>query len=159
MKGWFSLFCILNGSVQFSYSLMSDYLWTHELHHTIPPCPTPTPGVRPNPCPSSQWCHPTIPSSVIPFSSCPLSFPATGSFPVSQLFTSGSQSIGSSALASVLPMTIQDCFRLGLTDLISLQTKGLSRVFSSTTIQKHQFFGKPSVWSNSHIHTWLLEKP
>ena len=100
-----------------------------------------TPGVYPNSCPSSQWWHPTISSSVVPFSSCPQSFPASGSFPVSQLFTSGGQSTGVSASTSVLPMNIQDWFRLGWTGWISLQSKGLSRVFSSTTVQKHQFFG------------------
>ena len=111
-------------------------------------------------CPLSRWCHPTISSSVIPFSSCLQSFPASGSFPVSQFFISGSQSIGASASASVLPMNIQDWFPLRLTGLNSLQSKGLSRVFSKTTVQKHKFFGsQPSLWSNSHIPTWLLEKP
>ena len=115
-------------------------------------------GACSNSCPSSQWCHPTISSSVAPFSSCPHSFAASGSSPVNQLFTSGGQSNGTSA--SVLPMNIQDSFPLGLTSLISLQSKGLSRVFSSTTFLKHQFFSaQPSLWSNSHIHTWLLEKP
>ena len=109
---------------------------------------------------STQWCHPTISSSVIPFSPCPQSFPASGSFPMSWLFASGSQSVGTSALASVIPMNIQDWFPLGLTGRISLQSKGLSRVFSSTTVQGCQFFStQPSLWSNSHIHTWLLEKP
>ena len=108
----------------------------------------------------SWWCHPTISSSVAPFSSCCHSFPGSGSFLMSWLFTSGSRSIGASASASVLPMNIQNWFPLGLTGLIFLQSKGLSRVFSSTTLQKHQFFGsQPSLWSNSHIHTWLLEKP
>ena len=125
------------------------------------PCSLPTPGVHPNPCPPSWWCHPTISSSVVPFSSCPQSCPASGSFPVSRLFTSGGQSIGASTSASVLPMNIRDWFPWGLTDLISLLSKELSmRVFSSTTVQKHQFFSaQPSLWSNSHIHTWLLEKP
>ena len=109
-------------------------------------------------CLSSRWCHPTISSSVIPFSSCLQSFPASGSFPVSQFFASGGQCIGASA--SVLLMNIQGWFLLGLTSLISLQSKELSRVFSNTTVEKHQFFGaQPSIWSNSHIHTWLLEKP
>ena len=111
-------------------------------------------------CPSSQWCHPTILSSVIPFSSCPQSFPASGSFQKSQLFASGGQSIGVSALASVLPMNTQDWSPLGWTGWISLQSKGFSRVFSNTTVQKHQFFGAQlSSQSNSHIHTWPLEKP
>ena len=113
-----------------------------------------------NSCPLSQWCHPTISSSVVPFSSCLQSFPASGSFPMSQLFLSGGQSVGVSASASVLLMNIQEWFPLGWTDLISMQSKGLSRVFSNTTVQKHQFFGtQPSLWYNSHIHAWLLEKP
>ena len=113
-----------------------------------------------NSCPSSWWCHPTISSSVIPFSSCLHSFPALGSFLISQFFVSGGQSIGASVSASVLPVNIQDWFPLGLTGWISLQSKGLSRVFSNTTVQQHQFFGTQlSLWSNSHIHTWLLEKP
>ena len=128
-------------SVQFSCSVMSDSLWPHEPQHARPPCPSPTPGVHPNPCPWSQWCHPTISSSVVSFSSCPQSFPASGSFQMSQLFTSGGQSIGDSASASVLPMNTQDWSPLGWTGWISLQSKGLSRVFSNTTVQKHQFFG------------------
>ena len=117
-------------------------------------------GVHPNPCPLCQWCHPTISSSVIPFSSCPQSFPASGSFQMSQLSASGSQSIGVSASTSVLPMNTQDWSPLGWIGWISLQSKGPSRVFSNTTVQKHQFFGsQPSSQSNSHIHTWLLEKP
>ena len=124
------------------------------------PCPSSTPRAWSNSCPSSPWCHPTISSSVIPFSSCFQSFPASGSFPVSHFFTSDSQSIGASASASILPMNTQDWFPLGLTGLISLQSKGLSRVFSNTTFQKYQFFGTQlSLWSNSHTHTWLLEKP
>ena len=111
---------------------MSDSLWRHESQHARPPCPSPTPGVHANSCPSSQWCHPTISSSIIPFSSCLQSFPASGSFPMIQFFASGGQSIGASA--SVLPMNIQCWFPLGLTGLISLQSKGLSRVFSSTTV-------------------------
>ena len=147
-------------SVQFSRSVMSDSLWPHELQHARPLCPSPTPGVYPNSCPSTWWCHPAISSSVVPFSSCPQSFPASGSFPMSQLFTSGGQSIGASASASVLPMNTQDWSPLGWTGWISLQSKGLSRVFSNTTIQKLQFFStQPSLWSNSHIHTWLREKP
>ena len=141
---------------QFSHSVASDSLQPHELQHAR--LPSPTPGAWSNSCPLSQWCHPTVSTSVVPFSSCLQSFPASGSFPMSQFFTSGGQTIG--APASVLPMNIQDWFPLGLTDLISLQTKGLSRVFSNTTVQKHQLFGAQlSLWSNSHIHTWLLEKP
>ena len=128
-------------SVQFSRSVVSDSLRPHEPQHTRPPCPSPTPRVYPNSCPSSQWCHPTISSSVVPFSSCPQSFPTSRSFQMSQLFASGGQSIGISASTSVLPMKIQDWFPLGWTSCISFQYKGLSRVFSNTTVQKHQFFG------------------
>ena len=118
------------------------------------------PQLSSNSCPLSRWCHPTISSSLVPFSSCLQSFPASASFPMSQLFTSGGQNIGVSASASVLPMNIQDWFPLGWSDLISLQSKALSRVFSNTTVQKHQFFGTQlSSQSNSHIHTWPLEKP
>ena len=135
-------------------------LQPHEPQHARPPCPSPTPGVHSDSRPSSQWCPPDISSSVIPFSSCLQSYPASGSFLMSQLFALGDQSIGVSASASVLPMNIQDWFPLGWTGWISLQSKGLSRVFSNTTVQKHQFFGtQPFLWSNSHIHTWLLEKP
>ena len=124
------------------------------------PVPSSVPGACSNSCPSSWWCHPTISSSVVPLSSCLQSFPASGSFPMSQPFASDGQSIGVSASASVLPMNIQDWFPLGWTGLISLQSKGLLRVSSNTTIQKHQFFGSQlSLWSNSHIHTWLLKKP
>ena len=145
-------------SVQFSLSVVSDSLWPHGLQHARLPCSSPTPGVHSNSHPSSRWCHPAISSSVIPFSSCPQSLPASESFPMSQLFVSGGQSIGVSASTSVLPMNIQDRFPLGMIGLISLQSKGLSRVFN-TTVQKHQFFGaQPSLWSNSHIHTWLREK-
>ena len=133
------LYSILS-PVQFSRSVVSDSLWPHESQHTRPPCPSPTPRVYSNSCPSSRWCHPAISSSVIPFSSCPQSFPASGSFPMSQLFTWGGQSIGVSASASALPMNIQDWSPLGWTGWISLQSKGLSRVFSNTTVQKHQFF-------------------
>ena len=129
------------GSVQFSRSVVSDSLRPHGLQHAKPPCPSPTPGVSSNSCPSSWWCHSTISSSVVPFSSHPLSFPASGSFPMSQLFTWGGQNIGVSASASVFPMNIQDWFPLGRTGWISLQSKGLSRVFSKTTVQKHQFYG------------------
>ena len=128
------------GSVQFSRSVMTDSLKPHELQHVRPPCPSPTPGVHSNSCPFSQWCHPTILSSATPFSSRPQPFPASGSFPMSQFFTSGSQSIRDSASVSVLPMNMQGWFPLGLTGLISFQSKGLSRVFSNTTLQKHQFF-------------------
>jgi len=128
--------------------------------HTRLPCPSPSSWVCSTSCPLSLWCHLTISSSIAPFSSCLQSFPASGSFPVSRLFASGGQSIGASASASVLSMNIQSWFPLGFTDLISLVSKGLSRVFSNTTVQKHQFFGtQPSLWSNSHICTWLLEKP
>ena len=127
--------------LQFSCSVMSNSLWPHGLQHASPPCPSPTPRVYPNSCPLSQWCHPTISSSVIPFSSCLQSFPASGSFPMSQLFASGGQPIGVSASASVLPMNTQDWSPLGWTGWISLQSKGLSRVFSNTTVQKHPFFG------------------
>ena len=130
------------------------------LQHARPPCPSPTPGACSNSCPLSRSCHPTVSSSVVPFSSCLQSFTASGSFPVSRLFTSGGQSSGASASASVLPMNIQDWFLLRLTAFISLQSKGLSRVFSNTTVQNHQFFGAQlSSWSNSHIHTWPQEKP
>ena len=125
----------------FSRSFMSDSLWPHESQHTRPPCPSPSPRACSNSCPLSQWCHPRISSSVVPFSSCLLSFPASGSFPMSQFFASGGQSIGASASASVLQMNIQDWFPLGWTGWISLQSKGLSRVFSNTTVQKPQFFG------------------
>ena len=139
---------------------MSDSLGSHELQHASPPCLSPTPRLHSNSCPLSQWCHPTISSSVIPFFSHLQSSPASGSFPRSQLFTSGDQSIGVSASASVLPMKIQDWFPLRWTSWISLQSKGLSRVFSNTTVQKHQFFGAQlSSQSNSYIHAWLLEKP
>ena len=127
-------------SVQFSCSVMSDSLQPHELQHARPPCPSPTPEVHSNSCPSSQWCHPAILSSVVPFSSYPQSLPASESFPMSQLFTWGGQSAGVSALASVLPTNTQDWSPLGWTGWISLQAKGLSRVFSNTTVQKHQFF-------------------
>ena len=153
-------FLCLGRCFQFSHSVVSDSLWPHGLQHARPPCPSPTPGAYSNSCPSSRWCHPTISSSVIPFSSCLQCFQASGSFPMSPFFASGGQSIGVSASASVLPMTFQDWFPLGWTGWISLQSKGLSRVFSNTTVQKHQFFGaQPTLWSSSHIHTWLLEKP
>ena len=147
-------------SVQFSHSVMSDSLRPHGLQHTRLPCPSPTPRACSNSWPSSQWCYPTISSSVIPFSSHLQSFPASGTFQMSQFFASGGQSIGASASASVLPINIQDWFSLRWTGWISLQSKGLSRVFSNTTVQKHQFFSAQlPLWSSSHIHTRLLEKP
>ena len=127
-------------AVQLSPSVVSDSLQPHESQHTRPPCPSPTPGIYSNSCPLSQWCHPAISSSVVPFSSCLQSFPASVSFKMSQFLASGGESIGVSASASGLPMNIQDSFPLGLTGWISLQSEGLSRVFSNTKIQKHQFF-------------------
>ena len=150
----------LNSSVPFSCSVMSESLRSHELQHSRPPCPSPTPRVYSDSCPLNQWCHPTISPSVVPFSSCLQSFPASGSFQMSQFFAWGGQSVEVSASASVLPMNTQDWFPLGWTGWISLQSKGLSRVFSNTTVQKHQFFGALlSLYSNSHIHRWLPEKP
>ena len=147
-------------SGQFTYSVVSDTLWPDGLQHIRPPCPSPAPRACSSSCPSIWWCYPRISPSVVPFSSYLQSFPASGSFPVTQFFPSGSQSIRAPASASVLPMNIQDWFPLGLIGLISLQSKGLSRVFSNTKVQKHQFSGTQlSLWSNSHIHTWLLEKP
>ena len=144
-------------SVQFICSVVSNSLWLHGLQNTRPPCLSPTPGVHPNSCPLSRWCHPAISSSLVPFSSCSQSLPASESFPMSQLFAWGGQSIGVSALASVLPKNTQDWSPLEWTGWISLQSKGLSRVFSNTTVQKHQFFSaQPSSQSNSHIHTWPL---
>ena len=138
---------------QFSHSVVSDSLWPHESQHARPPCPSPSPGVHSDSCPSSQWCHPAVSSSVVPFS-CPHSLPALESFPMSQLFAWGSHSIGLAALASFLPKNTQDWSPLEWTGWISLQFKGLSRVFSNTTVQKHQFFGaQPSSQSNSQsIH-------
>ena len=147
-------------SVQFSHSVMSDSLRPHESQHSRPPCPSPTPGVHSNSRPSIPWCHPAISSSVIPFYSCPQSLPASESFPMSQVFTWGGQSIGVSALASFFPKKSQGWSPSEWTGWISLQSKGLSRVFSDTTVEKHQFFGaQPSSQSNSHIHTWPQEKP
>ena len=135
---------------QFSRSVVSDSLRPHESQHARPPCPSPAPGGHTNSCPLSWWCHPAISSSVVPFSFCLQSFPASGSFPMSQFFASGGWSIGVSAAASVLPMNIQDWFPLGLTGLISMQSKRLSTVFSNTAVKKHQFFStQPSLWSNS----------
>ena len=145
---------------QFSHAIVSNSLWSHGLRHTRLSCPSPTPRASSNSCPSSQGCHPTISSSVIPFSSRLQTFPASGSFSMSQFFASGGQSIGASASASVLPINIQDQFPLEWTGWISLQSKGLSRVFSNTTVQKRQFFSAQlSSQSNSHIHTWPQEKP
>ena len=147
-------------SVQFNHSVMSDSLQPHESQHARPPCPSPTPRVYPNSCPLSWWCHPAISSSVVPFSSCPQSLPASGSFPMIQLFTWGGQSTEVSALASFLPKKSQGWFPSEWTGWISLQSKGLSRVFSNTTVQKHQFFSAQlSSQSNYHIHTWPQEKP
>ena len=145
-------------SLLFSHSVVSSSLWPHGLVHTRLPCPSLSPRACSNSHPLSRWCHPTLSFSVTLFSSCPQSFPASGSFPLSLHFISGGQIIGTSALASVLPVNIQGLFPLGSTSLISLQSKGVSRIFSSSL--KHQFFGaQPSDgWSNSHIHTWLLEK-
>ena len=140
---WQPLIFLLSPSVQFSSIQLLSHVWLlrpHGLQHTRPPCPSPTPGVYSNSCPLSWWCHPTISSSVVPFSFHLQSFPASASFPMSQFFTSGGQSTGVSPSASVLPMNIQDWFPLGWTGWISLQSKGLSRVFSNTTVQKHQFF-------------------
>ena len=146
-------------SVQFSRSVVSNSLRPYELQHARPPCPSPSPGVHSDSRPSSQWCHPAIPSSVLPFSSCPQSLPASESFPMSQLFAWGGQSTRVSALASFLPKKSQGWSPSEWTGWISLQSKGLSRVFFNTTVQKHQFFdAQPSLWSNSHIHTWPLEK-
>ena len=144
-------------SVQFSRSVVSDSLRPHESQHARPPCPSPTPGVHSDSCPSRQWCHPALSSSVIPFSSCSQSLPASESFPVSQLFAWGGQNTGVSALASFLPKKSQGRSPLEWTGWISLQSNGLSIVFPNTTVQKHQFFGAQlSPQSNSHIHTWLL---
>ena len=151
----------LSSSVQFScHSVVSDSLRPHKSQHVRPPCPSPTPRVHSNSCPSSWWCHPAISSSVVPFSSCPQPLSASESFPMNQLFAWGGQSIGVSASASVLSMNTQDWSPLRWTGWISLQSKGLSRVFSNTTVQKHQFFGAQlSSQSNSHIHTWPPGKP
>ena len=153
--------CIhLFSSVQFSCSVMSISLQLHELRHARPRCRSPTPGVHPNSCPSSRWCHPSLSSSVVPFSSCPQSLPASESFPMSQLFAWGSQSTGVLALASFPPKKSQGWSPSEWTGWISLQSKGLTRVFSNTTVQKHQFISTQfSSQTNSHIHTWPQEKP
>ena len=144
---------------QFSRSVVFNSLWPCGLQHARLPCPSSTPRIYSNSCQLSQWCHLTISFSTVPFSSCLQSFSASGSFPVSSLHQVA-KILGVSASASVLPMNIHDWFPLGLTGWISSQSKGLSRVFSNTTIQNHQFFGvQLSLQSNSHIHTWLLEKP
>ena len=149
----------LFSSVQCSHSVMSNSFWPHGLQHARLPRPSSAPRACSNSYPLSRWCHSTISSSAVPFSSCPQSFPASGSFPMIQLFTSCGQSIRVSASASVLPMNTQDWSPLGWTGCISLQSKGFSRVFSNTTLQKHRFLGaRLYLWSNSHIHTWLLEK-
>ena len=154
------IFRLFSPSVQFSHSVVSDSLRPHESQHAKPPSPSPTPRVHSDSRPSSQWCHPAISSSVIPFSSCPQSLPASESFPMSQLFQWGGQSSGVSALASFLPKNTQGWSLLKWTGWISLQSKGLSRVFSNTTVQKHQFFSTQlSSQSKSHIYTWPLEKP
>ena len=132
---------LLPSLVKFSHTVVSDSLWPHGLQHARPPCPSWIPGVYSNPCPLSRWCHPTISSSVIPFFSCLQSFPESGSFPMSWFFPTGGQSIGASASASVLPMNIQDWFPLRWTGWISLQSTGLSRLFSNISVQKHHFFG------------------
>ena len=146
--------------VQFSRSVVFNSLRPHESQHARPPCPSPTPRVHSNSCPSSRWCHPAISCSVVPFSSCPQSLPASESSPVSQLFAWGGQSTGVSALASFIAKNTQDWTPLQWTGWVSLQSKGVSGVFFNTTVQKHQFFGTQlSSQSNSHIHTWPLEKP
>ena len=147
-------------SDQISHSVLSDYLPPHESKHARPPCPSPTPGVHSDSHPSGQWCHPAISSSVVPFSSCPQSLPASESFPMSQLFAWDGQSTGVPVLASFLPKKSQGWSPSEWTGWISLQSKGLSRVFSNTTVQKHQYFStQPSSQSNSHIHTWPQEQP
>ena len=155
---FFSLvYYLMFSSVQFNHFVVSDSLRLHRLQHARLPSPSPTPGNCSNSCPLSWWCHPTISSSVVPFSSRLQSFPASGSFQMNQFFTSSGQSFRVSASASVLPMNIQDWFPWGWTGWISLQSKGLSRVFSNISVQKHQFGTQLSLQSNSHIHTWLLE--
>ena len=157
---WHAFILMRESSDQISHSVVSDSLRLRESQHARPPCPSPTPRVHSDSRPSSQWCHPAISSSVVPFSSCPQSLPASESFPMSQLFAWGGQSTGVSALASFLPNKSQGWSPSERTGWISLQSKGLSRVFSNTTVQKHQFFGtQPFSQSNSHIHTWPQEKP
>ena len=152
-------FLIQFSSVQFNYSVLFDSLQPHGLQHARLPCPLLSPVACSNSCPLSLWCHPTSSSSVFPFSSCLQSFPGSGSFPMSRLLASGGQSNGTSAWAPILPVNIQGWFSLGLPCLISLLSKGLSRVFSSTTVWKHQFYDtQPCLWSDSDIYTWLLEQ-
>ena len=165
-KGFISaMYKELFSSIQFSRSVVSDSLQPHGLQHARPSCPSPTPRVYSNSCPLSRWWHPTVSSSVITFSFCLQSFPAPGSFPMSQLFTSGGQSIGDSASTLVLPVNIQDWFPLGWTDWISLQSRGLWRVFSNATVQKHQFVGAQlffltiiNKWQSSQIKHWLFQR-
>ena len=152
--------CFQFSSVQFSCSVISNSLWPHKSQHARPPCPSPTPGVHSDSRPPSQWCHTANSSSVVPFSSCPQSLPASESFPMSQIFAWGGQSTAVSALASFLPKNTQHWSPSEWTGWTSLQSKGLSRVFSNTTVQNHPFFGAQlSSQSNSHIHTWPQEKP
>ena len=158
-KGMFMAKEVCWVSVQFSHSVISDSPRPHESQHARPPCPSPTPGVHPNSCALSRWCHPAISSSVVPFSSCPQSLPSE-SFSMSQLFAWGDQSTGVSALASFPSKKSKGWPPSERTAWISFQSKRLSRVFSNTTVQKHQFFSTQlSLWSNSQIHTWLMEKP
>ena len=158
-KSFLYLSLLQFSTAQSSHSVMSDLLQPHESQHARPPCPSPTPGVHSDSCPSSQWCHPAISSSGVPFASCPQSLPASDSFPMSQLFAWGGQSTGVSALASFPPEKSQGWSSEWI-GWISLQSKGLSRVFSNTPVQKHQFFGAQlSSQSKSHIHTWPQEKP
>ena len=161
INGLSLLFCeARRQGLLFTHSVMSHSLQPHGLQHTRLPCPSLSPRVCPNPCPISWWCHPTISSSIVPFSSCLQFFSASGSFPMIWFFASSDQSIEASASAWVLPMNIQDWFPLGLTALIFLLSKGLSRGISSTVVWRHQFFGtQPFLLSNSHSCTWLMEKP
>ena len=165
LSGWHDLrthyrYVCIQFSCLFSCQVVFNYLRPHGLEYARPHCPSPSPRVCPSSCSLNWWCHPTISSSVIPFSFCPQSFPASGSFLMSWLFTTGGHSTGASASASIVPMGIQDWSPSGWTGWISLQSNSLSRVFSNTTVQKHQFFGtQSSLWSSSHICTWLLERP
>ena len=160
MRSSLTPFMQYQASVQFSHSVVANSLWPHESQHARPPCPSPSPGLQPDSHPLSQWCHPAISSSVIPFSYCPQSLPASESFPMSQLFAWGGQRTGVSALAPFFPKKSQGWSPSEWTGWISLQSRGLSRDFSNTTVQNHQFFSaQPSSQSNSHIHTWLPEKP
>ena len=164
-RGWWVLLVISWDLIPtlllvFSHPVMSNSLWPHGLQHSRPPCPSPSPEVCPSSCPLHQWCHPAISSSIALFSFCPQSSPATGTFPMSHMFTLDDQNTGASASASVPPMSIQHLFPLRLTDLISLLSKGLPGIFSSTTVWRHQFFGiLPSLQSSSHNHMWPLGRP